>query len=55
MKTGRPKKDEKKKKVSFTLNEDVYNLWIIYCEENNILNQSEYIEKIIINNNNDKK
>jgi len=46
---ARPKKKEenKKKKISFTINPDVYDLWIKYCEENDIDNQSEFIEKII--------
>ena len=53
MKTGRPKKEEKdkKKKVSFTLNEDVYDMWMEYCKKNNIENQSEFIENIIRKNN----
>jgi len=46
---ARPKKkdEKKKKKLSFTIDPDVYELWIKYCEENNIDNQSEFIEKII--------
>lgn len=49
MKTGRPKKneDDKKKKITFTINPDVYDIWMKYCEKNGIDNQSEAIEKII--------
>jgi hypothetical protein len=39
--------EEKRKKVSFTIDPIVYGMWIKYCEENKINNQSEYIEKII--------
>ena len=39
--------EKKRKKVSFSIDPDVYKLWIKYCEENNIENYSEYIEKII--------
>ena len=49
MKTGRPRKEEndKKKKVSFTIDPDVYDMWIRYCKDNKIDNQSEYFEKMI--------
>lgn len=57
MKTGRPKKDEKdkKQKVTFTIDDDVYNIWQKYCEKNNIKNQSKAIEKIIIKNDDNSK
>lgn len=47
--------DKKRKKVSFTIDPRVYELWKKYCEENEIENYSEYIEKIIINKINDGK
>jgi len=38
----------KRKKVSFSIDPRIYELWIKYCEENCIENYSEYIEKMII-------
>ena len=40
--------DKKRKKVSFSIDPNVYELWVRYCSENGIENYSEYIEKIII-------
>ncbi len=40
--------EKKRKKLSVTVNPDVYELWVKYCSENGIENYSEYIEKIII-------
>ncbi|MCK9417596.1 hypothetical protein M0Q97_13220 [Candidatus Dojkabacteria bacterium] len=40
--------DKKRKKVSFSIDPDVYELWVKYCSENKIENYSEHIEKIII-------
>lgn len=39
--------DKKRKKVSFSIDPEVYNLWIKYCSDNGIENYSEYVEKII--------
>jgi hypothetical protein len=39
--------NEKRKKVSFTIDPIVYEMWMKYCEENEIENYSQYIEKII--------
>ena len=39
--------DKKRKKLSVSINPEVYELWKQYCEENKIENYSEYIEKII--------
>ena len=41
---------KKRKKVSFSINPKIYELWKQYCLDNNIENYSEYIEKIIIEN-----
>ena len=41
--------DKKRKKVSFSIDPDVYELWVKYCSDNGIENYSEYIEKIIKN------
>jgi hypothetical protein len=41
-------KEKKRKKVSFSINPEVYELWKQYCLKNGIENYSEYIEKIII-------
>jgi len=46
----RKKEENKKKKISFTIDPKVYELWIKYCEENDIDNQSVFIEKLINNN-----
>jgi len=40
--------EEKRKKISFTVDPRVYEIWKKYCEDNNIENQSEFIEKLII-------
>lgn len=37
----------KRKKLSVSIDPEVYELWKQYCEENGIENYSEYIEKII--------
>jgi len=39
--------DKKRKHVSFSIDPEVYELWVKYCEENGIENYSEYIENII--------
>jgi len=39
--------EEKRKKISFTVDPRLYEIWKKYCEENNIENQSEFIEKMI--------
>jgi len=39
--------DKKRKKISFTIDPRVYEIWKKYCEDNDIENQSEYIEKMI--------
>lgn len=47
--------DKKRKKVSFSIDPYVYELWQKYCADNGIENYSEYIEMIIkdkIKNNN---
>ena len=40
--------NKKRKKVSFTINPEVYDMWKDYCSKNGIENYSEFIEKIII-------
>ena len=40
--------DKKRKKLSVSIDPEVYELWQKYCEYNGIENYSEYIEKIII-------
>jgi len=47
--------DKKRKKISVSVNPEVYELWQKYCADNGIENYSEYIEMIIkdkIKNNN---
>jgi hypothetical protein len=39
--------EKKRKKVSFSIDPDVYELWVKYCSDNGIENYSEHIEKII--------
>ncbi len=39
--------EKKRKKISVSMNPELYKIWEKYCEENNIENQSEFIEKII--------
>jgi len=38
----------KRQKISFTIDPRVYEIWKKYCEDNNIENQSEFVEKLII-------
>jgi len=40
--------ENKRKHVSFSIDPEVYELWKKYCEDNDIENYSEYIEKIIV-------
>lgn len=40
--------EDKRKKISFTIDPRIYELWIKYCDDNDIENRSEYIEKLII-------
>ena len=42
------KEEDKKKTISFSVDPRVYEMWIKYCEENDIENYSSFIEKIII-------
>ena len=42
--------NDKRKKISFSLDPRVYELWVKYCEKYNIDNYSAHIEKIIIHN-----
>ena len=39
--------EEKRQTVSFTIDPRIYEMWIKYCEEHEIENYSEYIEKMI--------
>lgn len=39
--------EKKRKKVSFSIDTEVYEVWKKYCEDNGIKNHSEFIEKII--------
>lgn len=39
--------EQKRKKVSFSIDPRVYELWVKYCEKNEIENYSEHFEKII--------
>lgn len=39
--------DKKRKKISVSIDPNVYELWVKYCSDNGIENYSEYIEKII--------
>ena len=39
--------EKKRKKVSFTIDPKLYEIWVKYCNDNGIENQSEYIEKMI--------
>jgi len=41
-------KEKKRKTISFAVDPRIYELWKKYCEENDIENYSEYIEKIIL-------
>lgn len=36
--------DKKRKKVSFSIDPDVYELWKQYCDENEIENYSEILK-----------
>ena len=40
--------EEKRKKISFSIDPRVYDMFVRYCEKNEIENYSSYIEKIII-------
>jgi len=40
--------DQKRKKISFSIDPRVYDMFVRYCEQNEIENYSGYIEKIII-------
>lgn len=40
--------EDKRKKISFSIKPEIYEMWQKYCEENHINNYSEYIEKIIV-------
>jgi metal-responsive CopG/Arc/MetJ family transcriptional regulator len=42
------KDEQKRKRVSISMNPEVYKLWEKYCIDNGIENYSEYIEKIIV-------
>jgi hypothetical protein len=46
--------EQKRKKVSFTIDPRVFEVFEKYCQENGIENYSSYIEKIIIDNLNKK-
>jgi hypothetical protein len=39
--------DQKKKKVTFSIDPRIYDMWVRYCEKYEIENYSEYFEKII--------
>ena len=39
--------NKKRKKLSVTINPEIYELWKQYCLDNDIENYSEYIEKLI--------
>ena len=39
--------DQKRKKISISMDPRVYELWQKYCEKYEIENYSEYFEKII--------
>lgn len=39
--------EEKRKKVSFSIDPRIYDMWIEYCKKYEIENYSEYFEKII--------
>lgn len=39
--------DKKRKKVSFSIDPRVYDMWVKYCEKYEIENYSEYFEKMI--------
>jgi len=40
--------EQKRKKISLSIDPRVYEMWVRYCEKYEIENYSEYIEKIII-------
>jgi hypothetical protein len=42
--------DQKKRKVSFTMDPKIFQLFEKYCKENQIENHSSFIEKIIVQN-----
>ena len=39
--------DKKRKKLSVSIDPEVYELWKKYCEDNGIENYSQYIEMMI--------
>lgn len=39
--------DKKRKKISFTIDPEIYEMWKQYCSERGIVNYSSYIEMII--------
>ena len=41
------KEEDKKKNITFSIDPRIYELWVKYCEDNEIENYSEYIEKLI--------
>lgn len=47
--------EKKRKKVSFSINPEIYDIWKKYCLDNCIENYSEYIEKLIIEKIKNKK
>lgn len=47
--------DKKRKKVSFTVDPKVYELWEKYCKDNGIENYSDFIEKVILDKINKKE
>jgi hypothetical protein len=42
--------DKKRKKISISIDPRIYNLWVEYCNKNDIENYSDYIEKLINKN-----
>ena len=41
------KEEDKKKNLTFSIDPRIHDMWIRYCEENEIENYSEYIEMMI--------
>jgi len=39
--------EQKRKKISISIDPRVYEMWVKYCEKHEIENYSEYIEMII--------
>ena len=46
--------EDKRKKLSFSIKPEIYEIWQKYCEDSGIENYSEYIEKMIIEKMNKK-